>query len=158
MSTEQDKINDTELRRANTEIVQRFIEGINDSWNVNVIRELISDDFLFVIPFAPEWFQVRREGKEHALAFLDSVRELMDPENLHDLRIDTLASDPGEVVVHYKSATRMKRTNLPYSNDYIGRFTVSNGKITYFGEYLDPIRFVIAFGGSVEPPPNPFAI
>ena len=140
-----------ELRQMNAETVRRFIDAINDSWNIDLLRELISEDFLFVIPFAPEWFQVRYEGKEKALAFLDTVRELMDPENLHDLRINSFAEDPNQIVVQYKSATRMKKTNLPYCNDYIGRFTVRNGKITYFAEYLDPIRFVIATGGTVAP-------
>ena len=147
----------SELREANTEIVRRFIDAINDSWNLAKLRELISDDFLFVIPFAPEWFQVRYEGKENALAFLDTVRELMEPENLHDLRIDTYAADPNELVAEYKSDTRMKRTGLPYANDYIGRFTVRDGKLTYFAEYLDPIRFVIASGGNVEPPSDSVA-
>jgi ketosteroid isomerase-like protein len=79
-----------DARVANVALVRRFIEAINDSWNVDVMRELVSDDFLFVIPFAPDWFRVRHEGKESALAFLNSVRELMDPENLHDLRVDTV--------------------------------------------------------------------
>jgi ketosteroid isomerase-like protein len=74
------------VRVANVTLVRRFIEAINDSWNVDVMRELVSDDFLFMIPFAPEWFQVRYEGKENALGFLNSVRDLMDPENLHDVR------------------------------------------------------------------------
>ncbi len=80
----------------------------------------------------------------------------MDPENLHALRLDTLASDPGEVVAHYKSDTRTKMTHLPYRNDYIGRFTVRGGRIASFAEYLDPIRYVIAIGGRVDPrPPGP---
>ena len=33
----------------------------------------------------------------------------MDPENLHDLTVDTHAGNPGEVVAQYKSATRMNR-------------------------------------------------
>lgn len=78
----------------------------------------------------------------------------MDPENLHDLRLDTYASDPGEVVAHYRSATTMKSTSLPYCNEYIGRFTVRDGRIVSFMEYLDPIRFVIAIGGTVNPPPG----
>ena len=69
-----------EARAANVALVRRFIEAINDSWDVEVMRELVSDDFHFVIPFAPDWFQVRHDGKEQALAFLNSVRELMDPE------------------------------------------------------------------------------
>jgi ketosteroid isomerase-like protein len=48
----------------------------------------------------------------------------------------------------------MKSTSLPYCNEYIGRFTVHDGKIVSFMEYLDPIRFVIAIGGTVNPPPG----
>jgi uncharacterized protein len=105
-----------------------------------------------MIPFAPEWFQVRYEGKENALGFLNSVRDLMDPENLHDVRIDTCSGDPFDVIAEYKSATRMKATNLPYRNEYIGRFRIRDGKIVAFAEYLDPTRFVIAVGGAVVPP------
>ena len=63
-----------QVRLANVALVRRFLEAINDSWNVDAMRDLVSDDFLFMIPFAPDWFRVRREGKENALAFLDSVR------------------------------------------------------------------------------------
>lgn len=140
------------LRQANCQLVRRFIDAINDSWNIDVMRELVADDFLFVIPFAPAWFRVRYEGREQALAFLDSVRNLMDPENLHDVRIDTYAADPCEVIAEYKSATHMKATGLPYCNEYIARFRIGDGKITSFAEYLDPTRFVIAIGGAVNPP------
>jgi ketosteroid isomerase-like protein len=54
------------VRVANVTLVRRFIEAINDSWNVDVMRELVSDDFLFMIPFAPEWFQVLRRQRERA--------------------------------------------------------------------------------------------
>ena len=104
------------LRAANRDVVRRFIEAINDSWNIGAMHGIVTEDFLFTIPFAPDWFRVHRQGREQALAFLDGVRDLMDPENLHDLRIDTLASDPGAVVAHYRSATRMKATNLPVLN------------------------------------------
>ena len=78
----------------------------------------------------------------------------MDPENLHDVRIDTCAGDLFDVIAEYKSATRIKVTNLPYRNEYIGRFRIRDGKITAFAEYLDPTRFVIAIGGAVVPPPT----
>ena len=78
----------------------------------------------------------------------------MEPENLHDLRIDTCADDPFDVIAEYKSATRMKATNLPYRNEYIARFRVRDDKIAVFAEYLDPTRFVVAVGGAVVPPPT----
>jgi uncharacterized protein len=142
------------LRGANIALVRRFIEAINDSWNIEAIRDLVSEEFLFEVPFAPEWFPVRCEGREPALAFLDGVREIMEPENLHGLTIDTCAADPGEVVAQYRSNTRIRSTRLPYRNDYIARFTVRDGKIRRFAEYLDPIRYVIAIGGKVDPPPG----
>ena len=46
----------------------------------------------------------------------------------------------------------MKSTSFPYCNEYIGRFNVRDGKIASFAEYLDPIRFVLAIGGTVSPP------
>jgi ketosteroid isomerase-like protein len=141
-----------QVRQANVALVRRFIDAINDSWKIEVMRDLVADDFLFIIPFAPDWFQVRHEGKENALRFLDSVRDLMDPENLHDLRIDTCAGDSSDVIAEYKSATRMKGTNLQYRNEYIGRFRIRDGEIAVFAEYLDPTRFVIAVGGAVVPP------
>lgn len=42
-----------QLRVANIGLVKRFIQAINDSWNIDEMRELVSDDFVFVIPFAP---------------------------------------------------------------------------------------------------------
>ena len=142
------------LRAANLDLVRRFIDAINDSWNIDALRALVSDDFVFEIPFAPDWFPVRFAGKEAALAFLDSVREIMEPENLHALRIDAYATDPGELIAQYRSDTRMLKTQLPYRNEYVARFTVRDGRITRFMEYLDPIRYVVAIGGKVDPPPG----
>ena len=147
-----DQLRIDRLRQENCQLVRRFVDAINDSWNIDVMRNLVAEEFLFAIPFAPTWFRVRYEGREQALAFLDSVRNLMDPENLHDVRIDTYAADPCEVIAEYKSATHMKTTGLPYQNQYVARFSIRDGKITRFAEYLDPTRFVIAIGGTVNPP------
>jgi hypothetical protein len=62
------------LRAANLHLARRFIDAINDSWNIDAIRVLISDDFVFEVPFAPEWFPVSCKGKATALAFLNGVR------------------------------------------------------------------------------------
>ena len=142
------------LRQSNQALVRRFIEAINADWDIDAIADLISDDFLFTIPFAPDWFRVRHEGKSAALSFLDSVRHIMEPENLHGLSVDTLSGDPNEVIAEYRSDTRMRGTGLPYRNIYVGRFTIREGRISRFAEHLDPIRYVVAIGGTVEPPPG----
>ena len=33
---------------------------------------------------------------------------------------------------------------------YVSRFTVRDGKITRFAEHYDPIRLVVALGGTVQ--------
>jgi len=142
------------LRAANVDLARRFIDAINDSWNIGALRELIAEDFVFEVPFAPEWFPVRCEGREAALAFLDGVRKIMEPENLHALTLDTYATDPGELIAQYRSDTRILETRFPYRNEYVARFTVRDGRIKRFVEYLDPIRYVLAIGGRVDPPPG----
>jgi hypothetical protein len=39
-----------------------------------------------------------------------------------------------------------------YSNEYISRFTVRDGRITRFVECFDSVRLVTGFGGTVEVP------
>ena len=43
----------------------------------------------------------------------------------------------------------IKPTNAEYRNVYVSRFTVRDGKITRFAEHYDPIRLVVALGGTV---------
>ncbi len=40
----------THVRVANAELVRQFIHAINDSWNIDAMRDLVSEDFRFVIP------------------------------------------------------------------------------------------------------------
>lgn len=58
------------LRAANKDVVRRFIEAINDSWNVEAMRDMVTEDFLFAIPFAPDWFRVRTTAESTLLLFL----------------------------------------------------------------------------------------
>ena len=44
----------------------------------------------------------------------------------------------------------IKPTNAPYRNEYVSRFTVRDGQITRFAEHYDPLRLVVALGGSIR--------
>jgi ketosteroid isomerase-like protein len=140
---------DQELRQANIAIVQRYIDAIN-AWDFDTKRSLLHPNMVFEMPFAPPGFENRFEGAESYLAFAKAAMDVVGDENLHDVRIETFASDPGEIVTFYKSNMVFKTTGAEYRNDYIGRWTVRDGKITYFAEYYDPIRLTVALGGSVH--------
>jgi ketosteroid isomerase-like protein len=66
--------------------------------------------------------------------------------------MDTLYSDPGEVVAQYRSEMRMADPNLRYGNEYISRFTIRDGRIIRFVDGFDSVRLVLGFGGTVEAP------
>lgn len=141
---------DTALRERNMQTVREYLEAIN-AWDFDKKRELLADDAVQEMAYAPEPFERVFRGKETILAFVETIPALIDCENLHDFELDTLASDPGEVLCTYKSDMEIKPERRPYRNRYITRWTVRDGKIAYFGEYFDPIPLVVALGGRVEP-------
>jgi ketosteroid isomerase-like protein len=146
-------MNDTQLREANLGIVRRYIAAIN-AWDFDTKRELLAEDAVFEMPYAPEGFERRIDGRDDIIAFVETIPAIIDAENLHDVRLETLSSDPGEIVAEYKSDMVIKPHGAAYRNEYVSRFTVRDGRITRFAEYYDPIRLVIALGGRVEPLAN----
>jgi uncharacterized protein len=140
---------DAQLREQNMAVVRRYIDAIN-RWDFDTKRELLADDAIFEMPYAPEGFERRITGRDNIIAFVETVPAIIDAENLHDVRLATLYADPGEIVAEYRSDMVIKPTNAPYRNEYVSRFTVRDGRITRFAEYYDPIRLVVALGGSVH--------
>jgi ketosteroid isomerase-like protein len=143
-------LSDDELRKKNMAIVQEYIDAIN-AWDFDKTRELLADDALLEMPYAPPGFDRQIRGKENILAFVETVPSIIDSENLHDVEMHTLYDDPGEIVCTFKSAMEIKPRMTPYENDYISRWTVRDAKVTHFAEYYDPIPLVEALGGSVKP-------
>jgi ketosteroid isomerase-like protein len=141
-------MSDADLRTSNMAIVRRYIDAIN-RWDFDTKRTLLAENAVFEMPYAPAGFERRITGRDKIIAFVQTVPSLIDAENLHHVRLETFSSDPGEIVAEYKSDMVIKPTGAEYRNDYVSRFTVRDGKITRFAEYYDPIRLVVALGGSV---------
>lgn len=142
---------DTELRKANMAVVRRYIDAIN-AWDFDTKRALLAEDAVFEMPFAPEGFQRRFVGRDDIIAFVQTIPAIIDAENLHDVRLETYNSDPGEIIAEYRSDMVIKPHGAEYRNEYVSRFTVRDGRIARFAEYFDPIRLVIALGGTVVAP------
>jgi uncharacterized protein len=140
-----------ELRQSNLKVVRDYVDAIN-AWDFDALRALADENIVFELPYAPDGFPGRIEGRDNVLDFQRAVTDLVDAENLSELRLETYHSDPGQIVAEYRSDMVLKPMNTPYRNRYVGRFTVRNGKITYFAEFFDPIRLVVAMGGRVETP------
>ena len=71
---------------------------------------LSTDEVVFELPFRPPTFERETVGKEAYTEVLAQARDHMidGSENLHDLELDTLASDPDTVIATYNSAMRLR--------------------------------------------------
>jgi uncharacterized protein len=142
-------MDDAQLREANMATVRRYIDAIN-AWDFDTQSALLAEDAVFEMPYAPDGFERRITGRDEIIAFVETIPAITDAENLHDVRLETFHSDPGEIVAEYRSDMVIKPTGAVYRNEYICRFTVRDGRVTRFAEYYDPVRLVIALGGSVQ--------
>jgi uncharacterized protein len=146
---------DSSLRDANVELVQRMIEAINRE-DMTAMAEVLHEEAALEMPYTPAPFPRVTSPRDAIIAFISTVPGWLEPENLHDVRIETYASTPNELVAEYKSSTRVKASGMPYANEYVVRISVRDGKIIRFAEYYNPIPLIIALGGTVElPNPGP---
>lgn len=138
-----------ELRAANIRLVQAYLGAVN-IWDLDAIAILSTEDVVFEVPFHMEGFEGRTVGKANYIEVLRQASEVMidGPENLHDIQVDTLGSDPNELLAEYKSAMLL-RSGATYRNEYLARFTIRDGKVARFAEYLNPLVLFTAMGGKI---------
>lgn len=138
-----------ELRSANLRLVSRFLDALN-AWDLETLAAITSADVVMEVPFRPAGFERITAGRENYLELLRQASTVMidGSENLHDIQLDTLHSDPNEVLAFYKSAMTL-RSGVPYSNEYVSRFSIREGRIARFVEHLDSIRLFTALGGRI---------
>jgi uncharacterized protein len=137
-----------ELRRSNMKVVRDYVDAMN-AWDFDALRALTDENIVCELPYAPDGFPERLDGRDNLLEFQRAVPDFLEAPNLSELQLETYHTDPGKIVAEYRSDTVLGPMNTPYRNRYVSRFTVRNGKITYFAEFFDPIRLVEAMGGSV---------
>jgi ketosteroid isomerase-like protein len=120
-------------------VVERYIEIMN-KLDLDAFAEIVTDDVVVRLPFAPEPVPKLTEGKEAVVALYGGFPDLVSPLGFHDLVISPLAAE-GEFVAEYRSDCTMLPTGKPYRNSYISTFSVRDGKLAAFAEFFDPLVF-----------------
>jgi uncharacterized protein len=131
-------------------VIERYIEIMN-KLDIDALGEILTDDVVVRLPFAPDPVPKVTEGKEAVLALYGGFPHLVGPLGFHDLVISPLEAE-GEFVAEYRSDTTMLSTGEPYRNSYISTFTVRDGKLAAFAEFFDPLVFLQAQGATVTRP------
>lgn len=139
-------------REENIRIVRAYMDALN-GWDIERMAQMSTDDVVFEIPFRPPTFARTTDGKSAYMEVLAQARDHMidGSENLHDATVDTLGSDPNELVATYKSNMPL-RSGVTHRNGYISRFTIRDGLVARFVEYYDSIILFEALGGTLEWP------
>lgn len=139
----------SELRESNIRLVRRYLDALNN-WDLETMREMTTEDVVFEVPFRMEGFERYTHGRDRYIELLRQASTVMidGSENLHDIFVDTLGSNPNELYAEYKSDMKL-RSGAPYRNEYVARFAVREGRISRFAEYLNPIVLFTAMGGRI---------
>ena len=137
----------SDLARQNVALLRRHLDAIN-AWDFATMREVLHPDISLELPFVVDPFPKVTRGLDAVMAFMESVPDFAETENLHDFRIHAFADDPNELVAEYQSDMKLT-SGREYTNTYVVRATVRDGKLVRFCEYFDAIRLLVAVGGSV---------
>ena len=95
------------------------------------------------MPFAPEGFPARLDGKEAVATQYSGL-----PEAYESMRFDRTIrplADPEWAVVEYEGSIELADGGR-YDKTYVGLFHVVDGQVVLFKEFFDPIVLVEAFG------------
>lgn len=143
----------TDTDRAGADVVRTYIEIMN-RLDLDAFADLVTDDVVVRLPYAPDPVPKVTEGKAGVVGLYGGFPSLVGPLGFHDLEITPLPGD-GEFLATYRSDSTMLSTGNPYRNDYISLFTVRGDRLAAFTEYFDPLVFATAGGATVQPPPVP---
>jgi ketosteroid isomerase-like protein len=137
----------SDLVQQNVALLQRHLDAIN-AWDFAAMREIFHPEISLELPFVMEPFPKETKGFDAVMAFMESVPDFAEAENLHDISIHAFADDPNELVAEYRSDMKLAN-GREYRNTYVVRATVKDGKLIRFREHFDSIPLLVAIGGSV---------
>jgi len=129
-----------------TETISRFLHLLS-SGNLSQWADLWTEDAVQLMPFAPEGFPNRLEGRARIVRHYQNVlANKVDGVRFTDIM--TFASgDHCFAYAQYRGESVNKSTGRPYRQQYAGLFEFDQGRIRTWTEYFNPLPFVEAYDG-----------
>ena len=130
-----------EHRMNGKEIVSRFLEA-EAKQDVQGMADVLAEDIVFEMPFALPGLPDRVEGKGTVVEFLEKFlgkeHGMFIGWDLHNIRTYP-GSDPDLVFAELDGQGVVAQSGYQYRQKYIILFRVSDGRISHWREYLNPI-------------------
>jgi ketosteroid isomerase-like protein len=123
------------------EIVSKFLAA-EAKQDVQGMGDVLAENIVFEMPFALPGLPDRVEGKGTVVEFLEQFlgkeRGLFTGWDLHNIRIHP-GADPDLFFAELDGQGVVAQSGYQYRQKYIILFRVSNGRISHWREYLNPI-------------------
>jgi len=123
------------------EVVSRFLQA-EGKQDVEGMADVLAEDIVFEMPFALPGLPDRVEGKgtvvEFLKGFLGKERGFFTGWDLHNIQIYP-GGDPGLFFAELDGQGVVVQSGHQYRQKYIILFRVSDGRISHWREYLNPI-------------------
>lgn len=124
--------------------VRAFLGALEEK-DMAAFAEVWADDGVQDMPFSPEGFPKRVEGKENIIAHYAAWPEISGDAAFTDDLVFYPMADAEWVFAEYRGRVEILTTGRVYEQRYGGLFHVRDGKIVLFREYYDPAAFAYAF-------------
>lgn len=140
-------IEQTSVERIFLDYLFYLSKGDLDAW-----IQLWHENGIFEAAFGPAGTPSLVQGRSNIYNYLAFVLKAMEPvpgesKNwlFSDIKIYT-TTEPETIIAEYRGRSRIAPTGRIYDQRYITRMTTSNGKITLFREYWNPLVFLDSLG------------
>ncbi|MGA2868901.1 MAG: nuclear transport factor 2 family protein [Verrucomicrobiota bacterium] len=124
-------------------VIEEFLDAL-EAISVERFLNVWHENGVQVMPYAPEGFPARLEGKkairrQYAI-LLAEYKSIRIPN-----RIFHFTNDPNRVWVELQSEIQFKATGKSYNNTYVCLFILRDGKIIEYKEYFNPLILLNSF-------------
>ena len=146
-AVEQSKVNpSTYIQRHKTkQAVIDFLTALEDK-DMDKFASVWAEDAVQDLPFSPEGFPKRVEGKDNLIKHYAAWSEISGQANFTNELVFYSMQDATMVFAEWRGDIEIISTGREYKQRYGGLFYVVDGKIELFREYYNPIVFKYAFG------------
>ena len=127
----------------NLQIVKAIYAGF-ESGDMQAILQNMSDDIIWLHPGKPDQipFAGKFEGKTGVGRFFDTAFAQID---VLEQKIHSFEGSGDKVIVIGYEHMRVKNTGKEYQSNWIHVFTLANGEVIEFEEFIDTAALVTAF-------------
>ena len=114
------------------------------------LLEMMAEDCVFEMPYAPPGFVHRIDGRDALERYLTALPGLISIDDMFDLRIHE-TTNPGTVILEFRGSGK-GCTGAPYDQQWISVIETSDGRIVRYVDYWDPLITLNAVGDARPEP------